>query len=106
MITSDQVYERLRKVIDPETQLNVVDMGLIYEVEVRKKDGRPFLEVLYTLTTPGCPLMGTFQSMMTESLRDITPDFSPERDLNLELTFDPPWTRDLLSEEARAELGL
>lgn len=106
MITEEMVYERLRKVIDPETHINVVDMGLIYEVEVRQKEGRPFIFILYSLTTPGCPLMGTFQIMMWEALRGIAPDFEPERDSTLELTFDPPWMIDLMSEEARAELGL
>lgn len=106
MISVEQVYERLRKVIDPETRINVVDMGLIYEVEIRQRENHPTISILYTLTTPGCPLMGTFQHMINESMRDITPEFQPERDLDLTLTFDPPWTRDLLSEEARAELGL
>lgn len=102
MITSEIVYECLRTVIDPETRLNVVDMGLIRSVSVEKNK----VTVIYTLTTPGCPLAGTFPVLIWDSLRNLEPGFEPERDTTITLTFDPPWTIDAMSPEARAELDL
>lgn len=137
MITKDAIYQRLDTVIDPETNLSVVAMGLIYDVRVipasSTANGHTLITIRYTLTTPGCPLAGTLQQMIREALRDLAvgatstdlaagldegvatknprdpnePEapFDPDHDLVLELTFDPPWHLDLMSEEARAELG-
>lgn len=106
MITTEFVYERLKTVIDPETRINVVDMGLIRDVTVEKKTERVNVSIFYTLTTPACPLAGTFPVLIWNSLRDVVPDFVPERDVAIELTFDPPWSVEDLSEEARATLDL
>jgi metal-sulfur cluster biosynthetic enzyme len=106
MITSERVYERLQTVMDPETHLSVVEMGLIRSVAIEKKGDRIKIEVVYTLTTPGCPLAGTFPVLIWNSLRDLEPGFEPERDTTISLTFDPPWSIDSMSPEARAELNL
>lgn len=108
-LTENQIRDRLRAVIDPELGINIVEMGLIYEINLstNKKSGEPatFLHILMTLTTPGCPLAGVIQEMVTDQFSGFA-DFDPETDLQLELTFDPPWVPDMMSEEARAELGL
>lgn len=107
---TEQVYARLRTVLDPETHINIVDMGFIYGVMVLTpgSPGEPRLKITYTLTTPGCPLASTLQMMIWDCLADlphIGEDFEPQRHVVLDLTFDPPWTLGHLSDEARAELG-
>ncbi len=105
MVTESEIRERLRQVIDPELGINIVDLGLIYEVIVATDPTNPPLVVIrYTLTTPACPLADTILESIEKSLANL-PDFLPERDLRLELTFDPPWNIDRLSESAKAELG-
>lgn len=106
MLTENAVLERLRGVIDPETGISIVDMGLIYQVGVDPSQHHTHgkVHILYTLTTPACPLSETIFQSMNEVFSDLE-DFLPSRDIALELTFDPPWTIDRLSEEAKAELG-
>lgn len=112
IITKDEVFARLRTIFDPETGVNIVDMGFIYKVQIEPTvaidpTNSPFrLKITYTLTTPACPLAATLQDMMFSAFADLEElGFIPERDLVMELSFDPPWTLDHLSEEAKAELG-
>lgn len=105
-MTEALAYECLTKVIDPETRLNVVEMGLIREVRLSSQKDRTKLKILYTLTTPGCPLAGTFPTLMWNAFAGVEEGFEPERDIAIELTFDPPWSLNDLTPEARAELGL
>ena len=95
-----EVFDTLKKVIDPELNINIVDLGLIYEVRLEEK----WLCVTMTLTSPGCPLAPVINMMITEALADL-PGFSPQA-LQLQLTFDPPWTPEMMTEEAKAELGM
>jgi metal-sulfur cluster biosynthetic enzyme len=108
-LSEDEIFDRLRTILDPETNINIVDMGFIRAVQIlEKKEQAEKLQIhiLYTLTTPGCPLAGTLQGMMYAAFEDLQLNgFVPEEDLVLELTFDPPWTLDSMSEEAKAELG-
>lgn len=97
-----QVYECLKKVIDPELYVDIVSLGLIYEVEIREKS--PRVKVLMTLTSPGCPLAGSFDFMLRDALSEIK-DLDVKEDVDIELTFDPPWNQDMMSEEVKAELG-
>lgn len=95
----DAVREQLEEVIDPELGINIVDLGLVYNVEV-DDDG---VYILMTLTSPGCPLHGVIREEVTRhttKLDEVEPD-----DVELELTFDPPWNKDKMSDEARAQLG-
>lgn len=114
MITQTDIYQRLQTVIDPETNLSIVAMGLIYDVKLispqKTESGHLMIKIRYTLTTPGCPLAGSFQYMIREALADLKNDFpgevfQPDQDIVLELTFDPPWNLDMMSAEVRAELG-
>lgn len=110
-LTTDAVYQRLDTVIDPELGISIVKLGLIYDVKVdlappARSDGSAGYKVriTMTLTTPGCPLAGVFDGMVKDSLYGL-PDLNPDRDVWVELTFDPPWAVDMMDGEARAELG-
>ena len=95
-----EVMERLATVIDPELRINIVALGLIYEVFLDDE----FVRVKMTLTTPGCPLAPVINMMVVEALEGL-PGFSKDK-LIIDLTFDPPWTPDMMAEGAKAELGM
>lgn len=100
-LTSDLVYERLKTLLDPELGVNLVDLGLIYGVEISA--GKQ-VKIRMTLTSPGCPLAGVFEPMVKDALHDLVADV--DEDIQVELTFDPPWTPDMMTEAVRLELGL
>jgi len=93
-----QAWELLKQIPDPELNISLVDLGLIYKVEV--KEGKA--KVIMTLTTIGCPLYGVIQKTVEEKLLEI----KEVQNVEVELTFDPPWTMELISEEAKLKLGL
>lgn len=105
MITAKQVWASLKKVIDPELKVNIVDLGLIYKVKIQSEKSQVRVYILMTLTTPGCPLAGMFDVLVKHELKKIA-GFDVEKDLKIELTFDPPWVPEMMSEEARAELEM
>ena len=97
-LTTEAIYESLKTVYDPEIPVNVVDLGLIYDVQVTKGD----VYVQMTLTFPGCG-MGPFIAQQAEwAIQDV----EGVEDVEIELVFDPPWSPDLISEEARSQLGI
>lgn len=98
MVTEQAVMEALKEVYDPELHYNIVDLGLVYEVKVH--DGN--VHILMTLTTPACPIGPMIVEQIEENVR-LLPGV---RDVDVELTFEPMWTPDRMSEEARMELGL
>ncbi|MFZ1721740.1 MAG: iron-sulfur cluster assembly protein [Microgenomates group bacterium] len=108
-ITKELVITALKKVIDPELHIDIVSLGLIYEVVIREKQvaegAREHIHVLMTLTTPGCPLIGVFDKMVKDAVLEIE-EIESEQDVTVELTFDPPWIPEMMDEVARAELGL
>jgi len=107
-VTPDAVWAVLKTVMDPELNVDIVSLGLIYDVSVSQvqtpSGAQPYVYVLMTLTTPGCPLSAVFDTMLREAMRAI-PGLDVEQAVNIELTFDPPWVPDMMSEESRAELG-
>jgi metal-sulfur cluster biosynthetic enzyme len=107
-ITKELVFETLAKVMDPELHVDIISLGLVYEVTVNPVQTpageRMLVHVLLTLTTPGCPLAGMFDTMIKDALSSL-PGIDSQRDVITELTFDPPWIPDMMSEEAKAELG-
>lgn len=107
-ITKETVYDRLRTVLDPELGIDLVSLGLIYDVSVstRQTEGgqRQQVHILMTLTTPGCPLAGVFDKLVKDSLFGLE-NIDPDEDVIVELTFDPPWVQGMMSEEALSELG-
>ncbi|MBT4004643.1 MAG: DUF59 domain-containing protein [Candidatus Pacebacteria bacterium] len=101
MITEKLIREKLATVIDPELNVDIVSLGLIYEVKVLPSG---MIDILMTLTSPGCPLAGVFGTMVKSSLVDIK-GLDIDKNVLVELTFDPPWTTDMMTEEVKAELG-
>lgn len=93
----EQAWNLLRTVYDPELGLDVVNLGLVYELKVEP----PRAYVRMTLTTPGCPL----HDSMGEAVRQALSRIPGIEEVKVELTFDPPWTPARLSEEARRLLG-
>lgn len=99
MVTEEQVREQLKGVIDPELGINMVDLGLVYNIST--DDGQVYIRM--TLTTPGCPFHEVFREEVTRSLTEL--EGVEEDDIEVELTFDPPWSQEKMTDEARAELG-
>ncbi|MBI50726.1 MAG: aromatic ring hydroxylase [Dehalococcoidia bacterium] len=97
-VTKEDVLEALRDVYDPEIPVNIVDLGLVYDVEVQEAD----VEVQMTLTFAGCG-MGPYIAQQAEwrlaELEGI-------EDINVDLVFDPPWTPDMITDEGKKLLGL
>lgn len=99
MVTEQSVMEVLKTCDDPELGVNIVDLGLIYKVTVSENQE---VHVLMTLTTPGCPLLDYFVDTTASKIRGLP----GVRDARVEITFDPPWDRSRMSEEAKAQLGI
>jgi metal-sulfur cluster biosynthetic enzyme len=99
-ITEEMVLAAIKAVIDPELGLNIVDLGLIYSMEIAE-DGR--ITITMTLTTPGCPLHASFaqeiERVLWQSIPELTGVF-------IELVWDPPWNPMMISPEGRALLGI
>jgi probable FeS assembly SUF system protein SufT len=99
----DLVWEQLRTCFDPEIPINIVDLGLIYECNLKHAEGGDRdVEVKMTLTAPGCG-MGDVLVMDVKDKLEIIPTI---REARVELTFDPPWNRDMMSEAARLQTGM
>jgi len=97
-LTEDQVLDALRNVFDPELGINIVDLGLVYSVKI--EDGVVHIE--YTLTTMGCPIGPLIEQQMQQLLATV-----PGVDgVNAEMVLRPPWTPEMMSEEAKAALGV
>ena len=97
-ITPDAVKSCLRAVIDPELGINIVDLGLVYDVHV----GAKRIEVDMTLTNPGCPMVGMIAAEVEQAVRTA---FEEIDDVEVSLVWEPPWTLERLSETAREQLG-
>lgn len=102
-MTTDKVYECLKTVIDPELHVNIVDLGLIYKVELFPVS--PKIKITMTLTSPACPLASTIHLMIREAV-GVLPNIDPDEDVQIDLTFDPPWTQEMMSPELQAEFGV
>jgi FeS assembly SUF system protein len=94
----DQIIENLKQVYDPEIPVNIYDLGLIYNVDVDDKNNA---NIIMTLTAPGCPVVDILMDDVTQAVRAV----EGVDDVNVDLTFDPPWEKTMMSEEARLELG-
>lgn len=97
MPSVDDVTDALREVIDPELGLDFVELGLIYEVAV--DDGN--VHVTYTLTSPGCPI----GPQVAEQIDEFVSELEGVQDVQSTMTFSPPWTPELMSEDAKFALG-
>jgi FeS assembly SUF system protein len=97
MITREQVLERLKECYDPEIPINIVDLGLVYDVTVEDDQ----IHVRMTLTSPHCPLAGVLSEEVEAKVKEIEGVGS----VRVELVWDPPWTPDRISRETRDSLG-
>ena len=97
MVTQDEVMAVLRQCYDPEIPINIVDLGLIYNVEIGDKR----VDVDMTLTAPGCPMHSLIARDVKQKLGTI-PDVE---EVNVKVVWDPPWTPDRMSDEAKKKLG-
>ena len=94
-----RVVDVLKTCYDPEIPVNIYDLGLIYEVKV---DAGNDVYVKMTLTSPACPVAETLPPEVENKIREL-PDVNKAK---VEITFDPPWDKEMMSEEARLELGM
>ncbi len=98
MPTKDEVVEALRRVEDPELGMDIVELGLLYDVEVEG----PKVKVIHSLTSMGCPA----GPMIQEDIHAVVAAMSPDvEDVEIELTWDPPWTPERMSDDAKFILG-
>lgn len=97
-VTKEEILAALKNVYDPEIPINVVDLGLVYGVQVNEGN----VQVQMTLTAPGCG-MGPFIAQQAEF---AIADIEGVEDVQVEMVFDPPWSPDLISEDAKAQMGL
>ncbi len=96
-LTEEKIKEQLKKVIDPEIGLSVVDLGLIYDIKVEGDK----VHIKMTLTTPGCPL----HQMLVRGVERAVAELEGVKDVQVELVWDPPWHPSMMSEEAKKKLG-
>ena len=94
----DKIVDVLKTIYDPEIPVDIYELGLIYDVFVNEDQD---VKVLMTLTTPNCPVADS----LPQEVKDKVQSRDEVNEAEVELTFDPPWTRDLMSEEAKLELG-
>lgn len=94
----EDIEEVLRTVYDPEIPVNIVELGLVYEIKV-ENNGNVKIEM--TLTAPGCPVAGDIVMEVQQKVEKI----AGVKDVHVHMTFDPPWTMEMMSEEAKLELG-
>jgi len=95
-VTNEAVLEALKQVVDPELGLNLVDLGLIYEIRV--EEGKVYVEM--TLTTPGCPL----HDSLSRAVYRVLYGLEGIKEVNVEVVWDPPWTPERISPEGRKQL--
>ena len=98
MITKEQVYEALQDCYDPEIPVNIVDLGLVYDVEVEDDT----VAIKMTLTAPGCGMGG----MIAANAQSLIMEIPGVKEANVDLVWDPPWDPSRISEEAREKLGI
>lgn len=98
-VTAEEVYQALKTVYDPEIPVNVVDLGLIYDVQVTSESN---VFVQMTLTFPGCGMGPHIAQQAEWAIQDL----DGVEEVEIELTFDPPWSPEMISEEARMMLGI
>ncbi|MBE5729314.1 DUF59 domain-containing protein [Candidatus Parvarchaeota archaeon] len=97
MIKEEAVIEGLKECYDPEIPVNIYDLGLIYKLEIKDND----VNILMTLTSPFCPVIDYLLDQIKEEIKKRGAE-----NVNIDLTFDPPWNKDMMSEAAKEELGL
>jgi FeS assembly SUF system protein len=95
----EKIINELKTIFDPEIPVNIYEIGLIYRIQI---DDDFLVHIVMTLTTPNCPVAESLPAEVREKVRAV----DGVKDVDLELTFEPPWDMEMLSEEAKLELGI
>jgi metal-sulfur cluster biosynthetic enzyme len=99
MVTKKEIEDVLKTIPDPEIGVSLWDLGLVYDISINEKTG--VVTITMTLTTVGCPLF----DLIANPIRQGVSKLDGVKEVNVELTFDPPWTVDRMSDEAKMQLG-
>ena len=94
----DNIVEACRTVYDPEIPVNIYDLGLVYTIEISPENK---VMIIMTLTAPGCPVDGEMPGWLVDAVSPV----DGVQEVDVEITWDPPWGMDMMSDEARLELG-
>ncbi len=97
-VIGEKAVDVLRSIYDPEIPVDIYELGLIYDVQVSTDVD---IKILMTLTSPNCPVAESLPEEVKEKVKSI----DEVKEVEVEITFDPPWTKDMMSEEAKLELG-
>ena len=95
----DKIIETIKKIYDPEIPVNIYDLGLIYKIEIMDKQK---VNIEMTLTSPNCPVAEELPNSVKHNIMKLT----EVKDVSLKLVWDPPWTKEKMSESAKLELNL
>jgi FeS assembly SUF system protein len=98
-VLGEKIVTVLKTIYDPEIPVDIYELGLIYDVMVNEDNE---IKILMTLTTPNCPVAESLPMEVEEKVKSM----NEVKDCEVEITFDPPWTQELMSEEAKLELGM
>ena len=101
-VEEEQVWEQLRTVYDPEIPVNIVELGLVYDLNIKSNDDGSFVNVKMTLTAPGCGMGPTIAMDAEMKIRNIP----SVKDVLVEIVWEPLWDRDMMSDEAKLQLGM
>lgn len=101
-ITEDQVREELKKVIDPELFVNIVDLGLIYTVKLDEQEEATSVSIEMTMTSPMCPA----GPQLVAQSRQVVEAIEGVTEVEVKIVMDPPWTQDRMTDDARDQLGI
>jgi len=101
-VKEEQVWEQLRTVYDPEIPVNIVELGLVYDLNIKSDDAGSFVQVKMTLTAPGCgmgPAIAMDAETKIRNIRDV-------KDVQVEIVWEPVWDREMMTDEAKLQLGM
>jgi len=97
-VSKEKITEILKTVIDPEIGINIVDLGLVYDININENQ----IDLTMTLTTPGCPMHNSITNWVKRIIEMTMPDVQ----VNVNLVWEPKWTPDKMSDEAKLQLGM
>ena len=98
-VIGEKIITTIKTIFDPEIPVDIYELGLIYDIMVNENFD---VKILMTLTTPNCPVAETLPVDVEEKVKTV----EGVKDVEVEMTFEPPWSQDLMSDEAKLELGI
>ena len=98
MELKNKIIEEIKKIYDPEIPVNIYDLGLVYTIDINPEND---VRLIMTLTAPGCPVAGEMPGWLNDAIEPV----AGVKSVEVELTWDPPWGMDMMSDDARLELG-